>query len=45
MTVLVVLPHISGCKGFQKRLLVPEVGQFIKAYSVYAFETIAVRIL
>ena len=34
MTVFVVLPHISGSKGFQKKLLVPKVGQFIEAYSV-----------
>ena len=45
MTVLVDLLHISGNKGFQKKLLVPEVGQFIEAYSVYhRFETLAVRI-
>ena len=29
-----VSSHISGSKGFQKKLLVPEVGQFIEAYSV-----------
>ena len=34
MTVLVDLPYISGCKGVQKKLLVPEVAQFIEAYSV-----------
>ena len=34
VTVLVVLPRISGSKGFQKKLLVPEVAQFIEAYSV-----------
>ena len=32
--VLVVSPRISGSKGFQKELFVPEVGQFIEAYSV-----------
>ena len=34
MTVFGSLPHISGSKGFQKKLLVPEVVQFIEAYSV-----------
>ena len=36
--VLVFLPHISGSKGVKKKLLVPEVAQFIEACN--KFETL-----
>ena len=44
MTVLVVLPHITGNKGFKNKLLVPErLGNLLK-HTLYTLEALAVRI-